>query len=228
MQAFAAEMNLSETAFILPESEGYRLRWFTPTREVDLCGHATLASAHALWESNALASTEPARFNTRSGRLTANREADWITLDFPMWKPTPIEVSSDLLEVLGVEATWAGVGGEYTMIVVDSPTAVREMSPDFEALSHLPPLGVIVTSRSDSPEYDFISRFFAPKAGIPEDPVTGSAHCVLAPYWGERLGRDRMVGYQVSRRGGVVGVALRGDRVAISGQAVTVCRGTLA
>jgi PhzF family phenazine biosynthesis protein len=228
MQDVAREMNLSETAFLLREDDGFRLRWFTPAVEVDLCGHATLASAHVLWEDGHLDPSETARFHTRSGLLTAAREGEWIWLDFPAAPPAAIDPPAGLLPALGVDSPrWVG-GSRFDLLVeLDSERAVRELGPDFGALRGVPTRGVIVTARSDSADHDFVSRWFGPAVGVDEDPVTGSAHCVLAPYWAERLGRDELTGYQASARGGVVRTRLRGERVLLGGQAVTVMRGEL-
>jgi PhzF family phenazine biosynthesis protein len=229
MQDVAKEMNLSETAFLVKGHDGYNLRWFTPAVEVELCGHATLASAHILWETGLLQPGEQARFHTLSGLLTADQQGDWYEMDFPAKSETPAETPASLLEALG-----AGVKAENItanqfdfLVEVASESIVREMQPDFTRLSKIPVRGVIVTSRADAGDYDFVSRFFAPAAGINEDPVTGSAHCFLSPYWSERLGRNELVGYQASARGGVVKVRLDGDRVHLGGQAVTVLRGEL-
>jgi PhzF family phenazine biosynthesis protein len=227
MQAVALEMNLSETAFLVAEGEGYRLRWFTPTVEVDLCGHATLASAHVLWEDGHLPPDAPARFLTRSGPLSATRDGGWITLDFPA-KLAEREVDpGPVAKALGVPVSAAWANRFDVLAEVESEGVVRSLAPDFGLVSAIPARGLIVTARADSPGFDFVSRFFAPQSGVPEDPVTGSAHCFLGPHWGAKLGRTEMVGYQASRRGGVVRVRLEGDRVLLGGQAVTVLRGEL-
>ena len=225
MQAVAAEMNLSETAFFLPTAAGDSdLRWFTPAVEVDLCGHATLATAHILWETGLLPPDRQARFHTASGLLTADRVGDEIELDFPANPPTPIEPPVGLLDALGVAATYVGRTRFDYLVEVDGASAVRDAAPDFPSLKRLGVRGVIITARSDD-AFDFVSRFFAPGAGIDEDPVTGSAHCALAPYWARRMGRDELAGYQASARGGVVRCRVAGDRVALSGYAVTILRG---
>ena len=227
MQAVALEMNLSETAFLVPEGDGYRLRWFTPNVEVDLCGHATLASAHVLWEDGLLPADAQARFLTRSGRLSATMADGWITLDFPA---TPAERPVDagpVAEALGVPVSAAWANRFDVLAEVESEAVVRSLSPDFGLVGAIPARGLIVTARADSPGFDFVSRFFGPQSGVPEDPVTGSSHCFLGPHWGSKLGRSEMVGYQASRRGGVVRVRLEGDRVLLGGQAVTVLRGEL-
>ena len=230
MQDVAKEMNLSETAFLLKRDDGYSLRWFTPAVEVELCGHATLASAHILWETGLLGPGEQARFHTLSGLLTADRRGDWYEMDFPAKSETPAETPASLVEALGTGVRVKNVSrNQFDFLVeVASESMLREMQPDFRQLSKIPVRGVIVTSRADSSDYDFVSRFFAPAVGVNEDPVTGSAHCFLSPYWSERLGRNELVGYQASARGGVVKVRLDGERVHIGGQAVTVLRGELA
>lgn len=227
MQSVAAEMNLSETAFLLEQKDGHSLRWFTPTTEVDLCGHATLASAHALWETGCLPRNRQARFHTRSGLLTAESKGDWIEMDFPADPVQQTTTTPDsLLTALKTEGRLIGFTGTNFLVEVDTPGIVRALSPDFNLLSLLG-ARVIVTSRSDEPEYDFISRYFAPSVGIDEDPVTGSAHCCLGPYWGGRLGKTALVGYQASARGGSVRVRLQNGRIILGGQAVTFFRGEL-
>lgn len=228
MQNVASEMNLSETAFLTRQSDGFNLRWFTPAVEVDLCGHATLASAHVLWETNHLKPDEQARFYTRSGLLTADRKGDWIEMNFPVKMEEAATAPAGLLEALGVEASYVGKNQFDYLVEVASEAVVRGIVPNFSLLGEVPARGVIVTSRADTPGYDFISRFFAPQVGVNEDPVTGSAHCCLAPYWSRKLGRAELVGYQASPRGGVVRVRMNGDRVYLGGQAVTVLRGELA
>lgn len=229
MRDVAREMNLAETAFLHRVGADYALRWFTPTVEVDLCGHATLASAHVLFEEGHLAPGDTARFQTRSGVLTAVRRETGIELDFPRASAEAVPLPADLLPGLGVgEARWVGRNQFDFFVELGSEAAVRALAPNFHALRSLGVRGVIVTSLADPGRpYDFVSRFFAPGAGIDEDPVTGSAHCALAPYWGARLGRDAMSGYQASARGGTVRVTCRGDRVLLGGQAVTVLRASL-
>lgn len=227
MQQVAQEMNLAETAFLHRQEDGFHLRWFTPIVEVDLCGHATLASAHVLWEEGHLHPEEQARFHTRSGVLTAELQGAWITLDFPATPTTSAFAPAELVQALGVEFAYAGKNQFDYLVEVDSEETLRAIKPDMNLLERVPVRGVIVTSRSTSSEYDFVSRFFAPRVGINEDPATGSAHCTLAPFWGQRLEREELIGYQASARGGTVRVRLDGKRVRLGGQAVTVLRGEL-
>ena len=226
MQSFAAEMNLSETAFVVRHRDNvFGLRWCTPAVEVDLCGHATLASAHVLWEQALIASDQPIEFHTRGGVLKASRRGERIELDFPS-KPAEAVASLDgLSEALGASAKYVGRNQFDYLVELESDRAVREMKPDFAGLGRLKGRGFIVTARSDDARYDFVSRFFAPAVGIDEDPVTGSAHCCLAPFWAGRLGKEEMLGYQASRRGGEVGVRLAGGRVFLLGRAVTLVHG---
>ena len=227
MQSVANEMNLAETAFLVPEGAGYRLRWFTPTVEVDLCGHATLASAHVLWEDGHLAAGETARFHTRSGQLLARREDGWIAMDFPAEPAESTEIPPQLAAALGVEPRWVGRNRFDLLVELGDERTVRTLKPDLTMLRAVPVRGVIVTSPAVSERFDFVSRFFAPRVGVDEDPVTGSAHCALAPFWSERFGKESLVGYQVSARGGVVRTRRQGERVVLAGQAVTVMRGEL-
>ena len=227
MQNVAREMNLSETAFLLKEQDGFNLRWFTPAVEVDLCGHATLASAHILWEEGYLKPEEQARFNTRSGLLTAERQDDWIEMNFPATPEEPAEAPADLIEALGVPAAYVGKNRFDYLVEVDSEEVVRNMQPDFTLLAKVSARGIMVTSIPSTQDYDFVSRFFAPQVGINEDPVTGSAHCCLGPYWSKRLEKNEFVAYQASPRGGIMRVRVDGDRVHLGGQAVTVLRGEL-
>ncbi len=227
MQQVAQEMNLSETAFLLRQEDGYSLRWFTPTVEVELCGHATLASAHVLWEQQDLKPEEKACFQTRSGLLSAQRSGEWIELNFPSVSEEPADPPTDLGRALGVKTKYVGRTRFDWLVEVDSANIVRSLRPDFGLLRRLGVRGVMVTSRAGDANFDFVSRFFAPGAGIDEDPVTGSAHCCLGPYWAKRLRKDSFVAYQASARGGVVRVGLKGDRVILGGQAVTVMRGEL-
>jgi len=227
MQNVAREMNLSETAFLEKREDGFNLRWFTPTVEVELCGHATLASAHALWEIGYLNPKEQARFFTKSGLLTAALTDDWIEMNFPVEPETAASAPPDLSRALGVGFTYVGKNRFDYLVEIDSEESIRRINPDFSLLATIPMRGVIVTSPSSSSEYDFVSRFFAPQVGVNEDPVTGSAHCCLGPYWGARLGKHETVGYQASSRGGIVRVRMDKDRVYLGGQAVTVLRGEL-
>ncbi|MDP6352823.1 MAG: PhzF family phenazine biosynthesis protein [Alphaproteobacteria bacterium] len=231
MQSVAAEMNLSETAFLIaradPVADGFDLRWFTPMIEVDLCGHATLASGHVLWRTGVLDPDATARFHTRSGLLTAAKKADWIELDFPADRIAPAPPEPALDEALGVAPLWLGRNDWVYLVELESEHAVRAVTPDFGALTRIEVVGTIVTARADGGGPDFVSRFFAPRAGIDEDPVTGSAHCVLAPFWCDRLGRTALTAAQVSPRGGVVKVAVDGERVRLAGQAVTILEGAL-
>lgn len=227
MRDVAREMNLSETAFLVPRDGGYNLRWFTPAVEVDLCGHGTLASAHVLYEDGHLPADAEARFHTRSGLLLARRSGEWIEMDFPAKPEETAAAPSGLAPALGVQPVYVGRNQFDYLVEADSAAAVRAIQPDHSRLRILPVRGIIVTARSDTPEFDFVSRFFAPGSGVDEDPVTGSAHCCLAPYWSARLGKTEMVGYQASPRGGVVRVRCCGQRVHLAGQAITVLRGEL-
>ncbi|MGA2589607.1 MAG: PhzF family phenazine biosynthesis protein [Bryobacteraceae bacterium] len=227
MRDVAREMNLSETSFLVPQDGGYNLRWFTPAVEVDLCGHATLASAHVLWQDGHLATNAQARFHTRSGLLLAERQGDWIEMDFPAKIEEAADPPMDMAAALGAKPVYVGRNQFDYLVELDSAATVRGLSPDHSVLRKLGVRGVIVTAQSDSAEFDFISRFFAPGAGIDEDPVTGSSHTCLGPYWNKRLGKTEFVAYQASPRGGVVKVRCCGDRVKLGGQAVTVLRGEL-
>jgi PhzF family phenazine biosynthesis protein len=227
MHHVAREMNLSETAFLFRHDDAWNLRWFTPTVEVDLCGHATLASAHVLWEDGHLPHGAQARFDTRSGRLTADRRGEWIEMDFPSQATTPAPPPDSLLEALGVQGKYVGKNRTDYLVEIESEAELRALSPDFTRLGRLPIRGVIVTAKASSAGFDFVSRFFGPGSGVDEDPVTGSAHCALAPYWSAKLGKSSLLGFQASARGGVVAVRVAGDRVILGGQAVTVLRGEL-
>ena len=228
MQSIGAEMNLAETAFLVPRDDGWSLRWFTPTVEVDLCGHATLASAHALWSESILDPADVARFHTRSGLLTASLDNDLIELNFPATLEKQSDPAPGLLESLGLpKPKYVGKNKFDYIVEVESEEAVRAVNPDHAKLRKIPVRGVIVTSRSSNGKYDFVSRFFAPGSGIDEDPVTGSAHCCLTPYWAAKLGKQEMVAYQASPRGGSMRVKLNGDRVCLAGRAVTIFRGRL-
>lgn len=227
MQSVAREMNLSETAFLVRQADGFGLRWFTPAVEVALCGHATLASAHVLWEEGHLPPAQQARFHTKRGLLTGDRAGEWIELDFPAKRDEPAPPPPGLAEALGVTPKYVGRNQFDYLVEVDAEDTVRRLAPNHAALAALPVRGVIVTSRAASAGYDFVSRFFAPGAGVPEDPVTGSAHCALGPFWQARLGKSELVAYQASPRGGIVRVRVAGDRVTLGGKAVTVLRGEL-
>lgn len=233
MQSVAAEMNLSETAFVRPLNGDFELRWFTPTVEVDLCGHATLATAHAMWSSGRVEPTRVLKFHTRSGLLTCTRTADapsgepFLELDFPATPPMSIATPPELAEALGVTPLEVGQTRFDYLVRLESEAAVRQVRPDYTRLRAIPVRGVIVTAPSDDPAYDCASRFFAPAVGVDEDPVCGSAHCALAPYWGERLGKQDLMAHQVSAREGILRLRRRGERVLLGGQAVTVWRGEL-
>jgi PhzF family phenazine biosynthesis protein len=227
MQNVALEMNLAETAFLVQQEDGYDLRWFTPTVEVDLCGHATLASAHVLYETGQLAAEATAVFHTRSGCLTARKQGAEIELDFPAVPAEESYAPAGLLDALRVTPRWVGKNRLDYLVVVETEAEVRNLKPDHSRLSALGVRGVIVTARATSPDFDFISRFFAPGSGIPEDPVTGSAHCCLGPYWQPILNKSEFRAYQASPRGGIVRVTVEGERVHLGGQAVTVLRGEL-
>ena len=231
LAAVARETSVPDTGFVirerLPDAD-FRLRWFTPTVEVDLCGHATLASAHCLFEDGVQG---PIRFATRSGVLTVSQQPDGsLAMDFPAWPPTQIEARSAAAEALGTPVEWTGRTDNevFLLALVADEGSVRDLSPDLTAISGLDASAVMVTAVADPEQgYDFVSRLFAPKLGIPEDPVTGSAHTVLAPFWADRLGRRSLVGLQASPRSGQVGVELDGDRVTIIGRAITVLDGSL-
>ena len=226
MQALAAEMNLSETAFLLPEPNGksWNLRWFTPETEVDLCGHATLASARVLFELHPEWRSAPLIFQTRSGELRASWVAGAVELDFPAMDPEPLEIESDISDIIGFQPVAAAYDETYFLFEAPTAAAIRAAKPDFVALAESQLPEIIITAPSDDAEFDFISRFFAPQLGINEDPVTGSAHCLLAPYWAEKLGKTTFSAFQASARGGRLGVRLADDRVFITGEATIVFR----
>ena len=231
MRGVAAEMNLSETAFVLEQSDGFGLRWFTPKTEVSLCGHATLASAHVLWEEGIVAAGKAIRFQTLSGTLLARQDGKLVELDFPTKEVEPAPALPALNEALGITPTFTGAcegrNGHTYLLEVESEEAVRAIQPDFQKVMTAGGRTAIVTARTASGDFDFVSRFFAPAIGINEDPVTGSAHCYLAPYWGRKLGKRDLIGHQVSARSGVVRCHWRGDRVLLGGRAVTVFRASL-
>jgi len=227
MQNVAAEMNLSETAFLVPERDVFRLRWFTPAVEVDLCGHATLASAHVLWETGRLVPNATAQFETKSGRLSARRDGATIILDFPAVAVEPCDAPDGLLDALGGRAKSIGRNRMDFLVEFDSESVISEMRPDFARLASVKARGIIVTAGSSDSAFDFVSRFFAPASGVAEDPVTGSAHCALGPFWAKRLNKADLVGHQISQRGGIVRVGVRGERVELGGHAVMIWRGEL-
>jgi PhzF family phenazine biosynthesis protein len=228
MQGLAAEMNLSETAFVTPETDGYGLRWFTPTIEAVLCGHATLASAHVLWETGRLPPSSPIEFHTRwKGALTATRVDTRIAVDFPAATSTTVAEPPGLSGALGAPIVAVAHNDLHHIVELADERTVRDLAPDIDALATLDVEAVAVTARSLDPQYDFVSRFFAPKYGIREDPVTGSAHCGLGPYWSAKLGKPGLVAHQVSRRGGELRVDDHGARVTITGPAVTVWSGII-
>jgi len=227
LKLVAREINLSETAFLVPrEASEFELRWFTPKVEVALCGHATLASAHILWERHAARTV--IGFHTQSGRLTASPFSPGeIELDFPAKPATPAKAPEGMLEALGAKAVEVGRNEFDYLVELPSEAEVRALQPDFGKLASTNCRGVIVTALSANPSFDFVSRFFAPRAGVNEDPVTGSAHCCLSEWWGERLKKTRIIGYQASERGGVVTVTRERGRVKLAGRAITISRGEL-
>jgi PhzF family phenazine biosynthesis protein len=229
MRDVAREMNLSETAFLAPQNGDFHLRWFTPAVEVALCGHATLASAHVLWEDGHLPNGSQARFHTLSGLLLAEQHGDWIEMDFPAKNGAAVEAPAGMLAALGLENEALAVQrNQFDYLVeVKSEEILRSLAPDHSALRRVEARGVIVTAAASMAGYDFVSRFFAPGAGVDEDPVTGSAHCALGPYWMAKLGKAEFTAYQASARGGTVRVRVNGDRVILGGQAVTVMRAQL-
>ncbi len=226
MQGIAREMNVSETAFLEPREAGFGLRWFTPVREVDICGHATIATAHVLFRTRRLLAAEPAAFHTRSGILTARLDHGWIDLDFPGVACMPASLARPYLDALGTrDPVTTCEAGPRWIVEVESPAAVRELAPDFRALASLPGRGIAVTARGDGRPYDFVSRYFAPWVGVDEDPVTGSVHCALAVFWGERLRKNEMLAFQASARGGELRLRLDGRRVHLGGRAVIIASG---
>lgn len=227
MQSVAMEMNVSETAFLIRQADGYSLRWFTPKVEVDLCGHATLACAHVLFESGSAWHDTTIRFYTRSGLLTATQAGGWIELNFPATPVMEVSAPDVLTMALGVKTQYIGKTQFDYIVEVASEETVKNLVPDFDALCRIETRGVIVTSEATSDEFDFVSRFFCPAIGIKEDPVTGSAHCCLGPYWAEKLNRKELVAYQASERGGIIRIRVDKDRVYLSGQALTIIKGEL-
>src|SRR5512133_2682405 len=227
MQSVAREMNLSETAFVHPQQGGFHLQWFTPLVEVDLCGHATLATAHILWQVGMVKEGESIRFFTRSGWLTASCEDDLIELDFPSAPLVPSDISEEIIRAVGARPDFTAISGEKWLFEYANEGIIRSLKPDFAALKQRKGRALAVTAPSDTPGIDFVSRYFAPWIGIDEDPVTGSAHCILGPYWSHKLGKNHMTAYQASTRGGIVHVRLSGDRTYVGGKAVTVFTGEL-
>ncbi len=227
MQHVAAEMNLSETAFIVPAESGFNLRWFTPTVEVDLCGHATLASAHLLWEREFAPANEPIRFQSRSGLLTCTRAGGKIELDFPAEPAERIAAMPELALALGAQPLSLGRNRFDLIAEFETEEQVRALRPDFGKLGEIPARGIIVTAAAANRRFDFVSRFFAPAVGVNEDPVCGSAHCCLGPFWSAKLQKPELVGFQCSSRGGIVGVRVQKERVVLCGTAITVLAGQL-
>lgn len=225
MQNMAMEINLSETAFLQKYKEGFKLRWFTPQNEVDLCGHATLASAHILWQIGMLKQDSEARFYTKSGKLTAKKNQEWIELNFPIEEDVEIRAPKEIKEGLNLIPNYVGKNRMDYIVEVESEEVLKNINPDLELLKKVKTRGIIVTSVSSSDEYDFVSRFFAPRIGINEDPVTGSAHCCLGPFWKRKLNKNVFKAYQASQRGGILKIRVGNDRIYLSGQAKTVfCR----
>lgn len=232
MQSLANEMNLSETAFLSRNNDVFDLRWFTPKTEVTLCGHATLASAHILWEERLIASDREAIFHTKSGLLKATKGIDlWIELDFPARFIKKAENQEVLNMAFNITPNYIGrfstPNGDLYLIEVSDEEVVKSISPNFELLSNSDAKAIIITSISNSNDYDFVSRFFAPGVGINEDPVTGSAHCSLAPYWSKKLGKRELIGFQASSRTGIIRCIWNNERVDLKGKAVTVFKGEL-
>lgn len=228
MQDVAREMNLSETAFLVPKQGDWSLRWFTPEGEVELCGHATLASSHFLWEEGHLDPDDEARFHTLSGLLTARRKDKWIEMDFPATPAEEAEAPAALIEALGAKPVFTGRSTFDYLVEFEDEQTVLDLNPNLTQIETISTRGVLATARAaDGSPQDFVSRCFFPAMGIPEDPVTGSAHCALGPHWGPRLGKTEMVAYQASRRGGTVRVRLDSDRIILGGQAVTVLQNEL-
>jgi PhzF family phenazine biosynthesis protein len=227
MQHVAAEMNLSETAFTVPNGTGFELRWFTPRVEVDLCGHATLATAHLLWQKKFAPADKAIHFQTRSGELTCVQAGGQVELDFPAEPESEVPASPELAAALGAKPLYTGRNRFDILAEFPSEAAVRQLRPDFAKVEAIPARGIIVTARSENPRFDFVSRFFAPAVGVNEDPVCGSAHCCLGPFWSARLNKSDLVGHQISARGGIVGVRVRGERIVLFGTAVTVVEGRI-
>jgi PhzF family phenazine biosynthesis protein len=224
MKLVAREVNLSETAFLHPIKDGWSLRWFTPAVEVKLCGHATLASAFVLWQTGVLPPGAEAKFHTLSGWLTCSQEEDWIAMDFPAAPAAPCEPPPGLADALGCNLLATASNGMDFLVEVAEEAGLRALKPNIPALMKLPARGIMVTSRCGTGHFDFVSRFFAPAAGVNEDPVTGSAHCALGPYWQAKLGKSDFIAFQASERGGIVKISVRGDRVILRGQALMMSR----
>jgi PhzF family phenazine biosynthesis protein len=225
MQNIAREMNLSETAFLFKQKSHFNLRWFTPVTEVELCGHATLASAHILYQFGHLKPDEPARFQTLSGLLSAEKEGKVIVLDFPAAPERSASMPAGLKEALGITPKYVGINKFDYLLELNSESEVINLQPDFERLKQVQSRGIIMTAHADGEKYDFVSRFFAPAVGINEDPVTGSAHCCLGPFWSKKLDKKILTGYQASERGGVVRIEMKENRVRLGGTAVTILKG---
>jgi PhzF family phenazine biosynthesis protein len=224
MKNIASEMNLSETAYLVKTKDGFNLRWFTPSAEVDLCGHATLASSHILWETGVCGKDEPISFHTKSGVLTAVNKGDVIEMDFPAIEQDVIDYPLELETALGIRPVYVGMTKWNYVVELENEGEVRGVEPNYDMLTALPGWGTIITAKADMKGYDFVSRFFAPEKGVKEDPVTGSAHCALGPFWQKRLEKNEFKAYQASQRGGTVGVRVEADRVFLSGNAVTVLK----
>ncbi|MHB8089245.1 MAG: PhzF family phenazine biosynthesis protein [Anaerolineaceae bacterium] len=227
MQSVAREMNLSETAFVHPQQGGYHLQWFTPQVEVDLCGHATLASAHILWQTGLVKAAETIRFFTRSGWLSVSQRNDLIEMDFPSAQVVPVDVTEEIITAVGARPDFTYISGDKWLFEYSEASIIRKLKPDFSALKNHTGRALSVTAPSSTPEFDFVSRYFAPWVGIDEDPVTGSAHCILGPYWAQKLGKNHLTAYQVSARGGIVHMRISGDRTYVGGQAVTLFSGEI-
>lgn len=223
-QKIANEINLSETAFVLQQDQNFILRWFTPTKEAGLCGHATLAAAHMLWETGVLNKDEEAVFETRSGILKARKNNDLVEMDFPVEAPFEVECPEGLLKAIDAKPIFVGKNRIDYLAVYESDEFIKKVNPDYGYLKKLDCRGLIISAKSTSDKYDFVSRFFAPNSGIDEDPVTGSAHCCLSPYWSNVFGRKELTGYQASPRGGIVHTKLENDKVVLSGNALTVMK----
>lgn len=227
MKNIAFEMNLSETAFVRKKGDIYSLRWFTPDSEVDLCGHATLATSHILWQTGLHDKSKTISYETRSGILKANRVDGKIELDFPVDLEHPVDIPDNLVKTISAKPIYLGMAKWSYLAEMDSEDTVRKINPDFALMETLDAWGLIITARSNSKEFDFVSRFFAPRKGVPEDPVTGSAHCILGPYWMKKLGKNDLRAFQASKRGGILGVKVDGDRVKLTGTAITMLEARL-